>query len=136
MENIKEELRQMIKEKIVSTIMEGKKCDKCDKPVHAPRGASTQRPKSWNKGSKDGTRRTQERREGPKEIDRQMSESSEYILKSLANPSTGSVLSGLMGKQPPVDPTVAKTKKEPSIPYDKLSVSDLFRRYQEIIKPK
>ena len=37
MENIKEELRQLIKDKILSTIMEGKKREK---PVHLPRGAS------------------------------------------------------------------------------------------------
>lgn len=135
MENIKEELRQMIKQKIVSTIMEGKKCDKCDKPVHAPSGASHQRPKSWNKGSKDGTRQTQDRREGKRQA-QEMSESREGMLKSLANLSTGSVLLGLMAKQALANTTIAKSKKEPSIPYDKLSASDLFRRYQEITKPK
>ena len=79
MENIKEELRQLIKDKILSTIMEGKKSEK---PVHPPRGASKQRPKSWNKGSKDGTRQTQERQEAGKEIARQMAESREDVLKS------------------------------------------------------
>lgn len=64
MENIKEELRQLTKNKILSAIMEAKKCKKCN---HPPSGASHQRPKSWNKGSKDGTRQTQDRREGKKQ---------------------------------------------------------------------
>ena len=64
MENIKEELRQMIKEKILSTIMEAKKSEK---PVHAPRGASKQRPKSWNKGVKSGSEMKKEREEGKKQ---------------------------------------------------------------------
>ena len=53
MENIKEELRQMIKEKILSTIMEAKK--------HLPRGPGAQRPKKWNKGVKSGSERNRER---------------------------------------------------------------------------
>ena len=61
MQNIKEELRQLIKDKILSTIMEGKKREK---PVHLPRGASAQRPKSWNKGVKSGSEGKKQRRQG------------------------------------------------------------------------
>ena len=53
MENIKEELRQLIKEKILSTIMEAKK--------HLPHGPSVQRPKKWNKGVKSGSEGRRER---------------------------------------------------------------------------
>jgi len=99
MENIKEELRQLIKEKILSTIMEGKKSEK---PVHPPSGASHQRPKSWSGKVKSGSEGKKQRREGKKQA-QEMSESRET---------------------------------EKSIPYNKLTVSDLFRRYQEITKPK
>ena len=91
MENIKEELRQLIKDKILSTIMEGKNSKKREKPVHAPRGASAQRPKSWTGRVKSGSEKKKERREAGKEIARQMSESREDVLKSLARPSLASI---------------------------------------------
>lgn len=91
MENIKEELRQMIKEKILSTIMEGKKPKK---PVHPPSGASHQRPKSWNKGSKDGTRQTQERREG-REQAAQLDENEFVTLGAMAGAFLGTGIVGL-----------------------------------------
>ena len=59
MENIKEELRQLIKDKILSTIMEDKK--------HPARGPSAQRPKSWNKNEKSGSRRRIEREEAKRQ---------------------------------------------------------------------
>ena len=128
MENIKEELRQLIKDKILSTIMEGKKSEK---PIHAPRGASTQRPKSWNKGVKSGSERKKERQEAGKEIARQMSESREDVLKSLARPSLASIAEKKKEENKPKQRTTGR-----SIPYNELTVSDLFRRFQEITKPK
>jgi len=128
MENIKEELRQLIKDKILSTIMEGKKSEK---PIHAPRGASKQRPKSWNKGVKSGSERKKERQEAGKEIARQMSESREAVLKSLAKPSLASIAEKKKEETKPKQRTTGR-----SIPYNELTVSDLFRRFQEITKPK
>lgn len=127
MENIKEELRQMIKDKILSTIMEGKKSEK---PVHAPRGPSKQRPKSWSGKVKSGSERTKERQEAGKEIARQMSESREDVLKSLATPSLADIAENQKKTK------LKRQTTERSIPYNELSVSDLFRRFQEITKPK
>ena len=137
MENIKEELRQMIKEKILSTIMEGKKCDKCDKPVHPPSGASHQRPKSWNKGSKDGTRQTQERQKAAKEIARQMSESREDVLKSLNRSTDGMILTDLIQRE--AQKLAAKPKstpRGPSVDIKDLKVSDLLSRYKSLMMKK
>ena len=120
MENIKEELRQLIKEKILSTIMEGKK------PVHAPRGPKKPKSKTWSGHVKTGSETTQERREGKKQA-QEMSESREAVLKSIARSS----LADIAENQKKIKP-----KTEKSIPYNKLTVSDLFRRYQEITKPK
>jgi translation initiation factor 2 beta subunit (eIF-2beta)/eIF-5 len=131
MENIKEELRQMIKDKILSTIMEGKKSEK---PIHAPRGASTQRPKSWNKGSKDGTRQTQERQKAAKEIARQMSESREDVLKSLNRSTDGKILTDFIEKR--AKELAAKPKSSPrgpSVDIKDLKVSDLLSRYKSLI---
>ena len=64
MENIKEELRQMIKEKILSTIMEGKNSKKREKPVHPPRGPYQHKIKTYGKGGDATTINTQRRREG------------------------------------------------------------------------
>ena len=131
MENIKEELRQLIKDKILSTIMEGKNSKKREKSVHAPRGASAQRPKSWTGKVKSGSERKKERREAGKEIARQMSESREDVLKSLARPSLASIAEKKKQETKPKQRTTGR-----SIPYNELTVSDLFRRFQEITKPK
>ena len=104
--------------------MEGKK------PVHAPRGPAAQRPKKWNKGVKSGSERKKERQEAGKEIARQMSESREAVLKSIARSS----LADIAENQKKTKPKQRTTGR--SIPYNKLTVSDLFRRYQEITKPK
>jgi len=131
MENIKEELRQLIKDKILSTIMEGKNSKKSKKPVHPPSGASHQRPKNWSGKVKSGSERTKERQEAGKEIARQMSESREAVLKSLAKPSLASIAEKKKEETKPKQRTTGR-----SIPYNELSVSDLFRRFQEITKPK
>ena len=91
MENIKEQLKQMIKQKIVSTIMEGKKSEK---PVHLPRGASKQRPKSWNKGVKSGSEEKKEREEGKKEA-AQLDENEFYTLGAMAGAFLGTGIVGL-----------------------------------------
>jgi len=91
MENIKEELRQLTKNKILSAIMEAKKCEKCN---HPPSGASHQRPKSWNKGSKDGTRQTQDRREGKKQA-AQLDENEFVTLGALTGGLLGAGAVGL-----------------------------------------
>ena len=88
MENIKEELRQLTKNKILSAIMEAKKCDKCDKAVHAPRGAYQQKIKSFGKGGKVGTSQTQDRREGKKQA-AQLDEN-EFV-------TLGALMGGLLG---------------------------------------
>jgi hypothetical protein len=73
MENIKEELRQLIKDKILSTIMESKKfnkfkkskkANKPNKSPHLARGPSRQRTKLFGKGGDAITINTQRRREG------------------------------------------------------------------------
>ena len=64
MENIKEELRQLIKDKILSTIMEGKNSKKREKRVHPPRGPYQHKIKTYGKGGDATTINTQRRREG------------------------------------------------------------------------
>jgi len=125
MENIKEELRQLIKDKILSTIMEGKKCEKCDKPVHAPRGASAQRPKSWNKGVKSGSEGKKERREGKKEA---------AGMYEASGPSDGQILTDMIEKRAKeLAANPKSTPRGPSVDMKDLKVSDLLSRYKSLI---
>lgn len=122
MENIKEELRQLIKEKILSTIMEAKKSEK---PIHAPRGAGAQRPKSWNKGVKSGSEGKKQRQEGKKQA---------AEMYEAAGPSDGQILTGLIEKQ--AKELAAKPKSSPrgpSVDIKDLKVSDLLSRYKSLI---
>lgn len=137
MENIKEELRQLIKDKILSSIMEGKNSKKREKPVHAPRGASAQRPKSWTGRVKSGSEKKKERREAGKEIARQMSESREDVLKSLNRSTDGQILTDFIEKQ--AKELAAKPKstpRGPSVDIKDLKVSDLLSRYKSLIMKK
>lgn len=122
MENIKEELRQMIKDKILSTIMEGKKSEK---PIHAPRGASSQRPKSWNKGVKSGSEGKKERQEGKKQA---------AEMYEASGPSDGQILTDIIEKR--AKELAAKPKSSPrgpSVDIKDLKVSDLLSRYKSLI---
>jgi len=62
-----DEIKQTIKENIISSFMENAK------PEFAPRGASKQRPKSWDKGTKSGSEKRKMREQGKREA-REMNE--------------------------------------------------------------
>ena len=122
MKNIKEELRQLIKDKILSTIMEAKKSEK---PVHAPRGASKQRPKSWNKGVKSGSEMKKQREEGKKEA---------AGMYEASGPSDGQILTDVIEKR--AKELAAKPKstpRGPSVDIKDLKVSDLLSRYKSLM---
>jgi len=130
MENIKEELRQMIKDKILSTIMEGKKSEK---PVHAPRGASKQRPKKWNKGVKSGSEGKKERQEGKKEA---------AEMYEASGPSDGQILTDLIQREAQKLAANPKpTSRGPSVHIKDLTAEkDLLPRFKSLMskykKPK
>jgi hypothetical protein len=105
--------------------MEGKKSEK---PVHAPRGASKQRPKSWNKGVKSGSEMKKERQEGKKQA---------AEMYEASGPSDGQILTGLIEKR--AKELAAKPKSSPrgpSVDIKDLKVSDLLSRYKSLIMKK
>ena len=84
--------------------MEGKKCDK---PVHAPRGASAQR------------------REGKKEA---------AGMYEASGPSDGQILTGLIEKEAKKLADKPKsTPRGPSVDIKDLKVSDLLSRYKSLM---
>jgi hypothetical protein len=94
MENIKEELRQLIKEKILSTIMEGKKSKKSKKPIHLPRGPDKPLSKAWSGDVKTGSENTKQRREG-REQAAQLDENEYVTLGAMAGTFLGTGIVGL-----------------------------------------
>ena len=108
--------------------MEGKnskKREKREKPVHAPRGASAQRPKSWNKGVKSGSEMKKVREEGKKQA---------AGMYEASGPSDGQILTDFIEKR--AKELAAKPKstpRGPSVDIKDLKVSDLLSRYKSLI---
>ena len=94
MENIKEELRQLIKDKLLSTIMEGKNSKKREKRVHPPRGPYQHKIKTYGKGGDATTINTQRRREG-REQAAQLDENEFHTLGAMAGAFLGTGIVGL-----------------------------------------
>jgi len=119
MENIKEELRQMIKDKILSTIMEGKKS------VHPPRGPKKPKSKTWSGKVKSGSEEKKERREGKKQA---------AGMYEASGPSDGQILTGLIEKEAKKLADKPKsTPRGPSVDIKDLKVSDLLSRYKSLM---
>ena len=119
MENIKEELRQMIKDKILSTIMEGKKS------VHPPRGPKKPKSKTWSGHVKTGSEEKKERREGKEQA---------AGMYEASGPSDGQILTDFIEKR--AKELAAKPKSSPrgpSVDIKDLKVSDLLSRYKSLI---
>lgn len=133
MENIKEELRQMIKDKILSTIMEGKNSKKHEKPVHAPRGPKKPKSKTWSGHVKTGSEEKKERREGKKQA---------AGMYEASGPSDGQILTGLIEKEAKKLAANPKpTSRGPSVDIKDLSAEkDLLPRFKSLMskykKPK
>ena len=119
MENIKEELRQMIKDKILSTIMEGKKS------VHPPRGPKKPKSKTWSGHVKTGSEEKKERREGKEQA---------AGMYEASGPSDGQILTDFIEKRAKELAANPKpTSRGPSVDIKDLKVSDLLSRYKTLM---
>jgi len=136
MENIKEELRQLIKDKILSTIMEGKnskKREKREKPVHPPRGPYQHKIKTYGKGGDDTTINTQRRREGREQA---------AELDEASGPSDGMILTHLIQiEAQKLAANPKPTSRGPSVHIKDLTAEkDLLPRFKSLMskykKPK